>query len=128
MLALIWDQFPVAASKCRIRRSACDVCERNGGGFKRPASFFCTFVTRYERFGPALERRGDHGAEPMRQDVLRVVVDVFPAVSAGLQETTGTDTSSVSKHQRIEASSAPLTLSAVSCWPSWSQSVSAAVK
>lgn len=46
----------------------------------------CTFITRDEWFCPALKCGRDDGAVSMRENVLQVVVDIFPAVGAGLQE------------------------------------------
>lgn len=51
-----------------------------------PWCLHCTFITRDEGFGPALKGGRDDGAVPVRENVLRVVVDVLPAVGAGLQE------------------------------------------
>lgn len=50
-----------------------------------PWCLHCTFVTWDEWFRPALKGGGDDGAVPVRENVLRVVVDVLPAVGAGLQ-------------------------------------------
>lgn len=57
-----------------------------------PWCLHCTFVTRDEGFRPALKGGGDDGAVPVRENVLRVVVDVFPAVGAGLQGGGGGET------------------------------------
>ncbi len=46
----------------------------------------CTFITRDERFRPALQGGRNDGAVSMWKDVLWVVEDVFPAVGTSLQE------------------------------------------
>lgn len=47
---------------------------------------YFTFIARDERLGPALQGGRDDGAVSVWKDVLRVVVDIFPAVGAGLRE------------------------------------------
>lgn len=81
--------------RCRIE----DVSSESSGVFvltviqcvcccgRPPWCLHCTLVTRDEWFGPALKGGGDDGAVPVRENVLRVVVDVLPAVGAGLQRT-----------------------------------------
>ncbi len=54
--------------------------------FVPPWCLDCTFITRDERLGPALKSGRNDGAVSMREDVLGVVVDVFPAVSTSLRE------------------------------------------
>lgn len=49
-------------------------------------SFYFTFITRDERFGPALKGGRNDGAVSMWKNVLWVVIDIFPAVGTGLQQ------------------------------------------
>lgn len=54
-----------------------------------PWSLYFTFITRDERFGPALEGGRNDGAVSMWKNVLGVVIDIFPAVGTGLQRRDG---------------------------------------
>lgn len=46
----------------------------------------CTFITGDERLRSALKGGRNDGAVSVRENVLRVVVDIFPAVGAGLRD------------------------------------------
>lgn len=52
-----------------------------------PWCLYCTFIAGDERPRPPLQSWRDDGAISVGKDVLWIVVDVFPTVSAGLHET-----------------------------------------
>lgn len=51
-----------------------------------PWRLYCTFITRYDGFRPALKGGRNDGAVSMWKNVLWIVVDIFPAVGTSLQE------------------------------------------
>lgn len=64
--------------------NSCDRNTEGQSGSNRVRRSRRTFVTRDERFGPALEVGRNDGAVTVRQNVLRLVKYVFPAVGTGL--------------------------------------------